>query len=1565
MSNSFFSGLHIQCSKKFYDWILEGTKLAVQKNKNYQMSYPYVMMPRSELPSLPKVNVNRCVPPPVSASENKERLDKEKSSKVQIKWHTQKRKEFKTTKLKFFKPKVENTQLEKEKVEAMEKNKELCIKALEYIPKSTLEEGELITDCKDGNVDESNQNLDFSAEAHEIEKQLTDRDEMKVKTAREKHLPLRYDRLFMNTIEEYEEHKSSKHHKSKKSKRRHKSRTGPKLEHLSVDEPYEHTLEDDKNPKQTDETSKSISTEEYMDSMKSENVTSSLLLHNPNMSSSMKKTTSQSSLEFPQISEKKKPVMSTIAKESSTTDFVQSCNNAHSQMSTCTENVCSPKLEVISDQLEKEVAHNIQQDTKNQQQNDTDDKQDADTEDISKHKNINIVNSEERQDVKERNYTHAKKIKSTEESVRKSKHDSQNDQKEVHEENTRKLSCAITQNMKWSEKCPDRREHNVLHIGQQPQNVDDYQKIKKGHKNQNQDISDMTQLHVTYCTNDDNTQMCQDNSTNGIVHDDKQQRAGNEDVSDKISNNMELHPAYCADDDTTQMSQDHPTNVLLHKDKQDIEGHKEVTLELPNSITMHPTYSADDQTTHKWQVNAKNVLVHNDKGEIQGDTDVTHQVSNTMHLHPANIANDQTKYKCTNNSTNALLHEHKQEITGNKEVNHGIRNNTQLHLADGDDDQRTDISQTPIKALVDDDKHETQATKQLIANTMQLHPADGEENQTTKNCKHNAGNGLVHEDKPTTDGNRYLTHEVSQTLKVHPEHSEGGQMTEISIINGNNPLFNEDTQKRDGNKQLNDDVPNTMKVDSGHDIEDKFPESLGSNSKIQLIHDDKHNTRGNKHPHDEVGELWANQPSARVPDYKTYQKKNIENCKDIESKNDMWTTNLDDGDKSLSTGVTYYENNSTNANRNNLKGEDSAIANSQKNLRKHDHNSAQETNKKLWNPFTSFTSPKPPSPVPRLPTTIGIATYSSPYANYYDCNVQPSYPSYGNTTISSERSSYHNPLLTHPHYNPMYTPHVSVQHPFHSEVNQYGKLRLYPNVTGNWQQGPHLPSYNSTSYYSPPLNQGINTSTNLHLLQRQMETINSSTPSILSIGKYQLQERNYWNSELNKISTNTTLQSSNSILIQSHLSSNIEQMRSNVAQKTLISYGDVQEIPNKLDISSPLQIAANKHKWEQSTKPTEVPEIQATAECSNYWQRPTALKMHCQRNHYQKSREKASDKTIRNEKRSTDVTQAHFGQEHKRKEIISRAKTQCIEKMPRETHTNITAYSKSVKLSSKVEVNTDNEEQLESTNIEIASPVDSQLQLIDENDISIESNAISSLPPSKSQLQEKLQKDDRSTDIPIEYPSNSNSKKLELGSELEQITDSGLTVCNLSANYHLQMDCANTGSIQRTVLAKTCLSKSQLEAESGKEEMMKPNADAQIQQLDTKKKMRYCTTTWRGLHLLRKKFKVRNAQKKKSQKPKFSVDNEETTEKISTSDMKMSSKFDIKSDNQIQTKESDTEISKTPTFTPSEEKERESKIWFNEEDINIFLKDSEFKEYNKYKSKNLQNEDAILHGMTN
>ena len=209
-----FSGVHIRCTKKFYDWILEGTKVAVQKNKDYRIPYPYVMVHRSELPNLPNVNVPRSIPTATTDSTKKEGLDKAKSNKVQFKLISKKPKQFKTTRVKLEKPKVEKTPMEKEKEEALRKNTEMCIKALEYLQKGTLEDGELETNTDDENFDPSKYDLELSAEAHENENIFTDNVEINVKTGKHSQLPMRYDNVFMNKTDNQPEHNQiSKHHK--------------------------------------------------------------------------------------------------------------------------------------------------------------------------------------------------------------------------------------------------------------------------------------------------------------------------------------------------------------------------------------------------------------------------------------------------------------------------------------------------------------------------------------------------------------------------------------------------------------------------------------------------------------------------------------------------------------------------------------------------------------------------------------------------------------------------------------------------------------------------------------------------------------------------------------------------------------------------------------------------------------------------------------------------------------------------------------------------------------------------------------------------------------------------------------------------------------------------------------------------------------------------------------------------------------------------------------------------------------------------------------------------------
>ena len=204
------------------------------------------MIRRSELPNLPDVNVPRSIPTATTDSTNKEGLDKAKSNKVQFKLISRKPKQFKTTRVKVEKPKVEKTPMEKEKEESIRKNTEMCIKALEYLQKGTLEDGELETNSDDENFDPSKYDLELSAEAHENESILTDNVEFNVKTGKHTQLPMRYDNLFMNkTDNQHEDNKISKHHKSKKSKRKHKDRTGPKLEHLSAADPYDDTCQNE------------------------------------------------------------------------------------------------------------------------------------------------------------------------------------------------------------------------------------------------------------------------------------------------------------------------------------------------------------------------------------------------------------------------------------------------------------------------------------------------------------------------------------------------------------------------------------------------------------------------------------------------------------------------------------------------------------------------------------------------------------------------------------------------------------------------------------------------------------------------------------------------------------------------------------------------------------------------------------------------------------------------------------------------------------------------------------------------------------------------------------------------------------------------------------------------------------------------------------------------------------------------------------------------------------------------------------------------------------------------
>ena len=564
--------------------------------------------------------------------------------------------------------------------------------------------------------------------------------------------------------------------------------------------------------------------------------------------------------------------------------------------------------------------------------------------------------------------------------------------------------------------------------------------------------------------------------------------------------------------------------------------------------------------------------------------------------------------------------------------------------------------------------------------------------------------------------------------------------------------------------------------------------------------------------------------------------------------------------------------------------------------------------------------------------------------------------------------------MTHTTYNPMHFPYVGLQHPYGSEINQYHNFRYYPNVTGNWQGGPNLNSYNSTGYYSHPLKQAVNDDQSFQLLQKQMESMNSSTPSMSSIGQCESQQRNYSSLEGNEIlkSSKLTISNSNIVPVRSNVSSQIEEcMQSSVNETLGKSYDDVQEIPKKVQISyrrdtstsskfpCPLEIYPEKHKLAQSTKPRKCPEIQATANVQNYSQTSSAFKMDYENNRYKESTQMAKQTSINNENRSRNATQPHLPEQHPRNEFSSKEKAQCIEIMGKERITDITVHSNLVNKSSKLEVNQEKKETIQSSIIKVPSLGDSKMQLQHENEMAIESNNTAGFPTANCKLQEECENDDSMKDIPIEDPSHSNCK-LTAGSCFQPVTDSSLLECPVSSKSQLKVDCVNEGVRKSKIFPYTSLSNSQCGTDSVKQEIIKPNVDRQFPQLHTKRKMRCCTTTSRGLNLLRRKFKVRNIKRKISDQTASSLGKEQSVNNISTQSSAKSSEFHIETDNQIQAEESDTESSRKPDFTVSKNNDKDSRIWFNEEDINIFMKDSEFKEYQKCKSENLEEENAIV-----
>ena len=1266
--------------------------------------------------------------------------------------------------------------------------------------------------------------------------------------------------------------------------------------------------------------------------------------------------------------------MSTFRKQSSNNDFQHISTTGASVVSTVLETDSSPKLQLISHKSENQVPDNIQQGRNYNKQHYTVTEQTIENRQIERNKEGELVKDGNGHNPLQVNYEETEIAKSTEHSIPKSHNEIDNNDKEVEEkdtisrEHTEKIECSQKLREKLQNQVSLKEKHvtNVNRLCDEDRNTQKYPDIST-----NVIVTDVKQIvnptTESYHNSEENSTIVQcveklqgaidkhgkrESNAKKDHYEDTDELLHLEGYPEKSVNEIKSHakelpttmavcPEVSEDDDTTDISEDERRNALFHDDKEETDkeetqGTTESSDEVSTAMGLYHEHGEHNEITEMSQDEALNGLFHNDKQEREENNLPTHKVSTTMPVYHQDRKYDEITSMSQDKAKSGFLHDDQKGTQRNEKPTHEVSTPTKIFPADRKQDQMTNMFQDEgTKGLIEDDQQERHQNKEEtdeVVTSMKVYPEDRKNNRKTEMYQHQGTTGLVNKKEENT----VQTNEISITLKVSPEQSQYNPTIDISEHHENTAFVYDDKQETQANTEIPQEVSETMTLQSVDGKGKDFTEIIEDDSKMDFIPDDKQKAQEKNNPHYAVG-----QPSQDEP----------------------------------TNGVTYERKSRRNTKKDNCTEVASGIDKSAKKVGKEEDTSSSGTTKKVWNPFTSLSSPKPRSTLPDLRTTMSIPSYSSPYGNYYDGNVQPSFPLFGNTRMSFERlSSYHNPLMTHITYNPMHFPYVGLQHPYGSEINQYHNFRYYPNVTGNWRGGPNLNSFNSTGYYSNPLKQAVNDDPSFQLLQRQMESMSSSTPSISSTGQCESQQRNYSSLEENEVLTNSrlTISNSNIVPMKSNVSSQIEEcMQSSVNETPPKSDDDVQEIPKKVQISyrtdtsttskfpCPLEIYPEKDKLAQSTKPTKCPEIQATAKIQNYSQTSSAFKMDYEKDLYKESTEMAKQTSINNENRSRNATQPHLPKQHPRNEFSSKEKTQCIENMAKERITDITVHSNLVNKSSKFEVNEEKKETIQSSNIKVPSLGDSEIQLQDENEIGIESNDTAGFPTANCKLQEECENDDSMRDIPIEDPSHSNCK-LTAGSGFQPVTDSSLLGCPVSSNSKLNVDCVNEGGRKSKVFPYTSLSNSQCGTDSVKEEIIKPNVDHQVPQFHTKRKTRCCTTMSRGLNLLRRKFKVRNINRKKSEQSASSLEKEQSMNNISTQPSEKSSEFHIETDNQIQAEEADKESSRKPDFTVSKNNDKDSRIWFNEEDINSIIKDSEFKEYEKCTSPNLEEEHAIF-----